>query len=102
MSANSQEIVHQVRQEFEVLFAFVLKASSTPDADSMERSLFHQLFELGRLLLRLYFVQQYQLLAPETVTGKDGSPLRFHANLERSYLSIFGQVCFSRRYYYYY
>lgn len=102
MSAHSQEIVHQVRQEFEALLAFVLQASpeTTPDADSMERSLFYRLFDLGRLLLRLYFVQQDQLLAPETVTGKESASLSFHSNKERSYLSIFGQVRFSRRYYY--
>lgn len=102
MLANSQEIVQQVRQEFEALLRFVGDASpqSVPDADTMERSLFGRLLDLGRLLLRLYFVQQNQLLAPESVPGKEQTPLPWHSDKARSYLSLFGRVHFARRYYY--
>jgi len=102
MPANSEEIVQQVRQEFEAILTFVLEASpkTVPDADTMERGLFRQLFALGRLLLRLYFRQQDRLIAPETVTTPEGKELPFHSDKQRTYLSIFGQVAFSRRYYY--
>lgn len=102
MSTNSQEIVQQVCDEFEAVLAFVLKASpqTVPDADTMERSLFRRLFDLGCLLLRLYFVQQDQLIAPETVSVKEGAPFPWHSHKERTYLSIFGRVRFARRYYY--
>jgi hypothetical protein len=102
MSTNSQEIVQQVREEFESVLTFVLKATpqTVPDADTMERSLFRRLFDLGCLLLRLYFVQQNQLLAPQSVPGQDKTPIPWHSDKERSYLSIFGRVHFARRYYY--
>jgi hypothetical protein len=102
MPANSEEIVQQVREEFEALLTFVLEASpqTVPDADTMERGLFRQLFAMGCLLLRLYFRQQDRLLAPETVSSKAGKELPFHSQKQRTYLSIFGPVVFSRRYYY--
>lgn len=102
MSAHSQEIVQQVRNEFEGMLAFVLEASpkTVPDADCMERSLFQRLFALGCLLLKLYFAQQNQLFAPQTVVGKDQKTVPWHSDKERCYLSIFGPVRFARRYYY--
>lgn len=102
MSANSDEILQQVRQEFEAILTFVLEASpkTVPDADTMERGLFRQLFALGRLLLQLYFRQQDRLIAPESVAGKEQTQLPFHSGKQRTYLSIFGHVTFDRRYYY--
>ena len=102
MSANSGEILQQVRAEFEAIVTFVLEASpqTVPDADTMERSLFRKLFALGCLLLRLYFRQQNRLIAPDTVSGKAGRPLPWHSQKERIYLSVFGEVRFDRRYYY--
>lgn len=102
MSANPQEIVHQVRQEFESILGFVLEASpqSVPDADCMERGLLSRMLELGRLLLHLYFVQQNRHIAPETVVGREGRSLTLHSHKERAYLSVFGEVRFARRYYY--
>lgn len=102
MPANSEEIVQQVRQEFEAILTFVLEASpkTVPDADTMERGLFHQLFALGRLLLRLYFRQQDRLIVPETVTTREGRELPFHSHKQCNYLSIFGAVEVNRRYYY--
>lgn len=102
MPATSEEIVQQVRKEFEALLTFVWEASpqNVPDADTMERGLFRQLFAMGCLLLRLYFRQQDRLLAPERVSSKTGKELPFHSQKQRTYLSIFGEVVFSRRYYY--
>jgi hypothetical protein len=102
MSACSQEIVQQVRDEFEGMLTFVLKASppTVPDADCMERSVFQRLFALGCLLLRLYFAQQNQLLAPPTVPGQNATPVPCHSDKTRCYPSLFGVVRFARRYYY--
>src|SRR5580658_3063024 len=102
MSANSDEILQQVRQEFEAILTFVLEASpkTVPDADTMERGLFRKLFAIGRLLLQLYFRQQDRLIAPESVAGKEQTQLPLHSRKQRTYLSIFGQVTFDRRYYY--
>jgi len=102
MSANSDEILQQVRAEFEAILTFVLEASPTsvPDADTMERGLFRQLFALGCTLLRLYFQQQDRQMASATVAGKEGRDLPYHSRKQRTYLSIFGEVRFERRYYY--
>ncbi len=102
MSTNSDEILQQVREEFEATLTFVLEASpkTVPDADTMERGLFRQLLALGRMLLRLYFTQQNRQITPETVQGKEGTLLPFHSQKSRTYLSIFGAVEFARRYYY--
>ncbi len=102
MTANSDKILQQVRAEFEAILTFVLEASpkTVPDADTMERGLFRQLFALGCMLLRLYFNQQDRRIAPATVSGKEGRELPYHSQKQRTYLSIFGEVRFSRRYYY--
>jgi hypothetical protein len=102
MPANSDEILQQVRSEFEAVLTFVLEASpqTVPDADTMERGLFRKLFALGCMLLRLYFKQQDRLISPTTVPGKEGSELPWHSQKMRTYLSVFGEVRFARRYYY--
>jgi hypothetical protein len=102
MPANSTDILQQVRAEFEAVLHFVLEASpkTVPDADTMERSLFRQLFALGRMLLGLYFTQQDRQIAPDTVCGKEETELPYHSHKLRTYLSIFGPVAVSRRYYY--
>jgi hypothetical protein len=55
MRANSDDILQQVRAEFEAVLMFVLEASpeTVPDAYTMERELFRRLFTLGRMLLQL-------------------------------------------------
>jgi uncharacterized protein UPF0236 len=102
MPTNSDEILQQVRAEFEAILSFVLEASpnTVPDADTMERRLFRQLFALGCTLLRLYFQQQDRQIASATTVGKEGRELPFHSHKERKYLSIFGEVRFERRYHY--
>src|SRR5579872_4841631 len=102
MSANSEEIVQQVRAEFEATLAFVLDPSSgsAPTADAVERSLLRRLLGLGRSLLRLYFVHQAKQHSAPLVVGRDGAAVPYHSEKGRSYHSIFGRVHFRRRYYY--
>ena len=101
MFLNSEEIVQQVRAEFEATLAFVLDpCSSAPTADAVERSLLRHLLGLGRSLLRLYFVHQASQHTAQSVVSTDGQSLPYHSEKGRSYHSIFGRVCFRRRYYY--
>lgn len=101
MFPNSEEIVQQVRAEFEATLAFVLDpSSSAPTADAVERSLLRRLLGLGRSLLGLYFVHQAKQHAAPSVSDKQGHPVPYHSEKGRSYHSIFGRVYFRRRYYY--
>jgi hypothetical protein len=101
MFLNSEEIVQQVRAEFEATLTFVLDpSSSAPSADAVERSLLRRLLGLGRSLLRLYFVHQARQHTAQSVADKQGQPVPYHSEKGRSYLSIFGRVYFMRRYYY--
>lgn len=102
MSANSEEIVQHLFKNFESLLLFVQESSpaTVPNADAMERSIFKRLFELGRMLLQLYFSTQNKLHVSETVAGKNNERLALHSNKETTYHSVFGKVKFSRRYYY--
>ena len=102
MSANSDEILQQVRAEFEDLLGSVINpvGETAPTADVMERSLLRVLLNLGRSMMRLYFVHQAHKHAPESVQDAQGKSLPYHAEKMRSYFSVFGKVCFARRYYY--
>jgi hypothetical protein len=102
LSTNSQQIVLQVRTEFEALLHFVLHTAerSVVPADTMERNLLRRVFELGRLLLWLYVVRVGEIFASETVLDETGATLPFHSQKERPYYSVFGKVRFTRRYYY--
>lgn len=102
MSTNSEEIVLQVRAEFEGVLALVLNATpqTPPTADAMERRLLRRVLDLGRLLLQVYFLRQSERCTPETVTDAAGSALPYHSEKERPYHSVFGTVRFARRYYY--
>ena len=71
MFLNSEEIVQQVRAEFEATVAFVLDpCSSAPRADAVERSLLRRLLGLGRSLLPLSFVHQASPHAAPSVPDK--------------------------------
>lgn len=82
MSANSEEIVQHLFKNFESLLLFVQESSpaTVPNADAMERSIFKRLFELGRMLLQLYFSTQNKLHVSETVAGKNNERLALHSN----------------------
>ena len=95
MFLNSEEIVQQVRAEFEATVAFVLDpCSSAPTADAVERSLLRRLLGLGRSLLRLYFVHQARQHTAQSAIGKEGQVLPYPSEKGRSYPSIFGRVYF--------
>ena len=102
MSANSQEIVLQIRTEFEAMLNSLVHTSKEvpPTAYEIEQNLWQQMLELGCSLMALFLVQQAQSIVLETVTTSQGDILPAHDNKTRTYQSVFGEIHFSRRYYY--
>ena len=59
MSSNSEQMIHQVRNDFERLLAMVTgPEAATATMDQMERSLFRQVLHLGYRLLLLFVTKR--------------------------------------------
>jgi len=67
----------------------------TATAGEMESQLFQALLELGRQLLDLFFAARASI-RPQTPLAPDGSPLGECRQRRRTYLSVFGKICFER------
>ncbi len=101
MAFNSQEIIQDVRAEFEHLLDFVTgEQARTAKADSIERGLFKMLLRLGAKLLQLFFVVRSQACSRQPVQSQSGQELPYHRDTERVYFSIFGKVSVARPYFY--
>lgn len=101
MSSNSEQIIHQIRQEFEQLMEYVTgEASQTRTAYEVELTLFKRLLALGYQLLLLFFVQRAAKRPQAPVQAADGTRLRYHSMRQTSYYSVFGKLQFRRPYYY--
>lgn len=102
MSTNSQEIVQQVRQEFEALITKMIQANpqATLTADAMERDLWKSMLQLGRGLMAAFLVHRAEEVAPAHVRLCESQRLPPQDKIERSYHCVFGKICFTRRYYY--
>jgi hypothetical protein len=101
MTSNSQEIAHDIRQEFEMLLEFVTgEEARTATADHIERGLFKLLLILGAKLLTLFFVIRSQACSREPLQLENGQTLRYHRDTKRDYFSIFGKVVLWRPYFY--
>lgn len=102
MSANSQEIVQQVRSEFEALLTKMIQANPQPalTADAMERDLWKAMLLIGRGLMAAFLVRRAEAVAPEYVPLSEGEVLPYHDQSQRSYDCVFGKIRFPRRYYY--
>jgi len=101
MAFNSQEIIQDIRAEFERLLDFVTGAEArTAKADSIERGLFKMLLRLGAQLLQLFFVMRSEICSRQAVQGKDGQELPYHRDTDRVYFSIFNKVFIERPYFY--
>jgi hypothetical protein len=101
MTFNSQNIIQEVRAEFERLLDFVTGAEAqTATADRIERGLFRRLLGLGAQLLLLFFVIRAQNCSREPLQKEDGQELPYHAERKRVYSSIFGKIPFWRPYFY--
>jgi hypothetical protein len=102
MAANSEEIVQQIRADFESLLQWVMGTTPlTPTtAHDMECAVLRRVLEMGRRLLLLFFVAQAQRQRPASVRNAKGETLPYHSQAGRTYGSIFGAIEFERAYYY--
>ena len=101
MDANSQEIIQDIRTEFELMLDFVTgEQARTATADQMERGLFKLLLSLGAKLLTLFFVMRSQACSREAIQTVSGQELPYHRDTKRGYVSIFGQLAIWRPYFY--
>lgn len=101
MSNNSDKIVQQIRAQFESLLANIqANADAPPSAYAMERRLFTDLLELGRLLLQCFYCSQQAALASVKNVEVGGKCLPLKGLRSRSVRSVFGKFTFERGYYY--
>jgi hypothetical protein len=101
MTSNSQEIIQDIRAEFEKMLDYVTgEQARTATADRIERGLFKLLIKLGAKLLALFFVMRSQACSRETLHTADGQVLYYHRDTERDYFSIFGKLAIERPYFY--
>lgn len=99
MSFNSEEIVQDIRTEFESMLRYV-QESEERTADAVERSLFQQLLGLGGQLMLLFFSLRAGACPHTPLATEDGSEVSYHSEKKRNYYSIFGKLPFWRPYFY--
>ena len=101
MTFNSEEIIQDIRKDFENMLEYVMgEPARSATADATERGLFKMLIEMGLKLLTLFFVQRSQNASRETLKTVGGSEVYYHRDTPRQYVSIFGKLSFSRPYFY--
>jgi hypothetical protein len=101
MDPNSEEIVQQIRGNFEALLAYVLQSEDqVPSAYQVERHLLTNLIGLGRALLLAFLLTQQARLQRIGTIRVNGQVLNLHGKKRRALRSIFGKITFERGYYY--
>ena len=101
MTSNSQTIIQDIRQEFEMLLEFVMNdEAKAATADHIERSLFKMLLSVGAKLLVLFFVMRSENCSREVRENSAGQRLAYQHERRRLYFSIFGKVPIWRPYFY--
>ena len=101
MTSNTQDIIQDIRQDFDMLLDFVTDEDArTATADYIERGLFKLLLSLGAKLLRLFFAMRCAACSREPLSLADGQTLPYHQDTKRDYFSIFGKLAVWRPYFY--
>lgn len=101
MTFNSQEIIQDIREEYDMLIEFVTgEQARTATADHIERGLFKLLLKLGAKLLTLFFVMRSQAYSREPLETEDGEMLPYLEDKKRTYFSIFDKIAVWRPYFY--
>jgi hypothetical protein len=101
MTSNSQTIIQDIRQEFEMLLEFVTgEPAQQATADHIERGLFKLLLAMGAKLLRLFFVIRSEACSRESHPTATGAILAYERDTKRNYYSIFGKLPLYRPYFY--
>ena len=99
MSPNTEDIVQEIRTEFESMLSYV-KESKTATADQVERGIFRRLLELGFRLMLLFFALRAEAYPHTPVETETGERLPYFDDKKRDYYSIFGKLPFWRPYFY--
>ena len=99
MSFNTEEIVQNIRSEFETMLESV-QESDERTADRMERALFKQLLGLGAQMMLLFFQVRAAQMARTPLQTVTGDELPYHSEKKRDYYSIFGKLAVARPYFY--
>jgi hypothetical protein len=101
VTSNSQTIIQDIRQEFEMLLEFVTgEQAKHATADHIERNLFKLLLSVGAKLLVLFFVMRSENCSREAKENSAGQRLAYQHESRRLYFSIFGKVPIWRPYFY--
>mgnify|MGYP001579761907 CR=1 FL=1 len=101
MTFNSQEIIQDIRAQFEHMLDFVTGGQArTATADHIESGLFKMLLSMGAKLLQLFFVMRSQACSRQAIQTETGQELPYHRDTPREYFSIFGKVSVERPYFY--
>lgn len=101
MNCNSEELIKNIRAEFEDILNFVSgEEASKATADHIERNLFKFLLSMGGKLLLLFFITRSNLCSRESIQTEQGETLLYHRDTARDYFSIFGKIAFKRPYFY--
>jgi len=101
MASNPEEIIQDVRTQFEYLVNFVTgEEAQRATAHQIEQGLFKLLVVLGAGLLRLFFVIRSKGCSREGLQTQDGKVLAYHRDTVRQYYSIFGRIPIERPYFY--
>jgi hypothetical protein len=99
MSFNTEEIVQNIRSEFETMLQGV-QENDERTADQMERALFKQLLSLGAQLMLLFFHLRAAQIERTLRKTEAGDELPYHSEKKRDYYSIFGKLAVVRPYFY--
>ena len=84
MTSNSQEIIQDIRTEYDMLIEFVTgEQALTATADHIERGLFKLLLKLGAKLLTLFFVMRSQAYSCEPLEMEEGQTLPYLEDKKR-------------------
>ncbi len=101
MTSNPEDIIQNIRTEFEMLLEFVTGESArVATAYRIESGLLKRLLNMGRQLLALFFVMRSQQASREPLVLKDGPILCHHSDKVRTYFSVFGKLSIVRPYFY--
>jgi hypothetical protein len=101
MTSNSQTIIQDIRQEFEMLLDFVTgEPAQQATADHIERGLFKLLLAMGAKLLLLFFVMRSEGCSREPLQIATATTLAYERDTKRTYYSIFGKLPLYRPYFY--
>lgn len=101
MDSNSQEIIQDIRVQFDQMLEFVTGTEAKgASADQIERGLFKLLMQFGYKLLSLFFVMRSENSSRKPLRIAGNQILPYHRDTIRGYYSIFGKLSFERPYFY--